>query len=97
MLEARDSDEALAHASEEREGIDLLLSDVVMPRMIGRNPHRCICETVPGLLAVFMSGYTGDAIVQLGVLGDGVEFIQKPFRPRGLREKIRRVLDAQPD
>ena len=73
--------------------IDLLLTDVVMPRTSGKEVADQLTKMQPGLKVLFMSGYTDEAIVHHGVLDSNVEFIQKPFTPVGLSKKIREVLD----
>ena len=73
--------------------IDLLLTDVVMPRTSGKEVADQLTKMQPGLKVLFMSGYTDEAIVHHGVLDANVEFIQKPFTPVGLSKKIREVLD----
>ena len=73
--------------------IDLLLTDVVMPRMSGRRAGRAAAPLRPEMKVLFMSGYTDDAIVRHGVLSSELEFVQKPLLPGPLLEKLRRVLD----
>jgi two-component system, cell cycle sensor histidine kinase and response regulator CckA len=91
--------ESPAHAEELCEkhsgGIQLLLTDVVMPGVSGRELTRRITARYPGIRVLYMSGYTDDVIAQGGVLEPGVAFLQKPFTPRDLGAKIREVLDAQ--
>jgi signal transduction histidine kinase len=72
--------------------IDLLLTDVILPSMNGRQLHRRLAERLPGLKVVYMSGYTENVIADQGMLHEGVEFIQKPFSVRTLLDKIRHVL-----
>ncbi len=76
--------------------IHLLLTDVVMPGMNGREMAQFISAMRPTIKVLFMSGYTADIIETRGVLDEGVYFIQKPFRAAQLAEKIRAVLDAPP-
>ncbi len=73
--------------------IDLLVTDVVMPEMNGKNLLEQLTQHRPGLHALFMSGYTANVIAHRGVLDDGVEFLQKPFRARDLAWSVRRILD----
>jgi len=73
--------------------VDLLLTDVVMPGMSGRELAERLASRCPGLRVVYMSGYTDDAIVRHGMLEPGLEYLQKPFRPDGLLLKVREVLD----
>jgi YesN/AraC family two-component response regulator len=76
--------------------IHLLLSDVVMPEMNGRDLAKNLLALYPGLKRVFMSGFTADVIAHQGVLEDGVNFIQKPFSKDALAAKVRDVLDGEP-
>jgi two-component system cell cycle sensor histidine kinase/response regulator CckA len=72
--------------------IDLLLTDVVMPIMGGKEVADRLASLRPGIKVLFMSGYTGNAIAQHGTLGPDVAFIQKPFTPESLSAKVRAVL-----
>ncbi len=74
--------------------IHLLLTDVIMPGMNGKDLRDRIQAIKPDIKTIFMSGYTSDIIANSGVLDEGVEFIQKPFRPNELAKKIREVLDS---
>jgi two-component system cell cycle sensor histidine kinase/response regulator CckA len=93
VLEARNPEEALRLAREHRGPIHLLVTDVVMPAMSGRALADQLATTRPGIPVLFMSGYTGDAIVLHGVLDAGAAFLQKPFTPSALARQIRNVLD----
>ena len=73
--------------------IQLLIADVVMPEMNGRELTERLTSVKPGLKCLFMSGYTADAIAHHGVLDEGVYFIQKPFSVKKMAEKVRNVLD----
>jgi CheY-like chemotaxis protein len=79
------------HAAE----IDLMLTDVIMPSMNGRELYERLAALQPGLRVLYMSGYTDGAIEQHGVLEPGTAFIQKPFTPDSLAEKVRSVLDRR--
>jgi PAS domain S-box-containing protein len=93
VLEARDVDEAVRLCEERQGTIDLLLTDMVMPRMSGRELAGRIRTLCPQTKVLFMSGYTSDAAVNQGALDDYTAFIQKPFTPDALACKIREVLD----
>jgi two-component system cell cycle sensor histidine kinase/response regulator CckA len=76
--------------------IDLLLTDVVMPGLNGRELALRVRELRPALRVLFMSGYTADVIARTSVSDAGVAFISKPFKEETLTRKIREVLDAAP-
>ena len=83
---------ALALMEEDDSVVDLLMTDVVMPGMNGKELRDRIAAIRPGIKALFMSGYTANVIVQHGVLDEGVHFIQKPFSMNELAQKIRKAL-----
>ena len=93
ILTARTPGEAIKLAQECTDNIDLLITDVIMPEMNGRDLAKNILSLYPNLKRLFMSGYTADVIAHHGVLDDGVNFIQKPFSLESLGAKIREVLD----
>jgi two-component system, cell cycle sensor histidine kinase and response regulator CckA len=90
VIEAADGRAALLQL---HESIDLLLTDVVMPRMDGRELADLACRAKPGLKVLYTSGYTDDAIVRHGVAAGNFELIEKPFRVDTLATRIRRMLD----
>jgi PAS domain S-box-containing protein len=94
ILEAKDGKEAL-QAIESGKSIDLVLTDVVMPGMNGRQLATQLSARLPGAPILFMSGYTDNAIVHHGVLDADATFIQKPFSQSDLLKKIRGILDAR--
>ncbi len=96
VLPATSPAEALRLAKLESGRIDLLMTDVVMPQMNGRDLGQILAEEVPGLKRLFMSGYTADVIAPHGVLEPGVHFIAKPFTPLELAVKLREALSAPP-
>jgi PAS domain S-box-containing protein len=93
VLEAGDGREALRIAAEAADDIDLLITDVVMPRMSGQELAESIRETIPELTVIFLSGYAEDAVVHHGVLKDNINFLPKPYSKDDLLKKIREVLD----
>ena len=92
VLTARTWGEAMDLAKRHAHRIQLLLIDVVMPEMNGRELANEILSICPNLKTLFMSGYTADVIAHHGVLEEGVNFIQKPFSKRGIASEVRKVL-----
>lgn len=96
VVEGCDGQEGLELGERFPGTIDLLLSDVVMPRLGGGELARRLREIRPGMPVVFMSGYSPDSLVQHGLDQASAEFLQKPFSPRVLVEMVREVLDREP-
>jgi two-component system, cell cycle sensor histidine kinase and response regulator CckA len=94
VLEATEGEEAIRLVAAHSDQIDLLISDVVMPKMSGRELWNNLRKRMPTLKVLFISGYTDDSIVRHGVIDGDVAFLQKPFTMRALAAKIREVLDA---
>ena len=94
VLEASNGPEALAIVHAHEGPIHLLLTDVVMPAMSGRELAAAVKSLRPSIRVLYASGYADDAIVRHGVLDSGLSFIQKPFTPQGLGVKVREVLNA---
>jgi PAS domain S-box-containing protein len=94
VLEARHGLEALHLGTQPLEKIHLLLTDVVMPQVSGREVAENLTRIHPELRVLYMSGYTDDAVVRHGILAEGAIFLQKPFTPDVLAHKVRAVLDA---
>ncbi|EDY18155.1 multi-sensor hybrid histidine kinase [Chthoniobacter flavus Ellin428] len=92
IQEAVDAIEALAII--DRHGaFDLVITDVIMPQMSGKELYSKIMQRAPGARVLFMSGYTDDALAHHGVLDEGLHFLEKPFSPARLAQKVRTVLD----
>jgi PAS domain S-box-containing protein len=96
VLTAQDGIEALALAEQHGAHIDVVVTDVVMPGMSGRQLVERLVPRWPELRVLFMSGYTDDAIVHHRVLEAGFEFLQKPIAPEVLLRRIREALDRPP-
>ena len=94
VLEASDGEDALHLAARYQGTIDLVLTDVVMPRAGGRELAERLLTVRPDTRVLYMSGYTDDSVVRHGILEGGVAYLQKPFSPEGLARKVREVLDA---
>ena len=95
ILEAENGAEALEVLARGGSPIDLVLTDVVMPLVNGRELSERLSVERPGLRVLFMSGYTDDDIVRRGLLRPGSPFLQKPFMPGDLSRKVREVLDTR--
>ncbi len=94
VLEARHGGEALQVCERYEDPIHLMLTDVVMPAMSGLELAERLAPLRPAMAVLYMSGYTDEAIVHHDVLDRGTAFLQKPFSPSGLAEKVREVLDV---
>ena len=95
VLDAVDGRDALRLFAQHAGRIDLLLTDMVMPGMNGRELADNILATNPNLKVIYMSGYTDDMLLHAGTLGPGAAFLRKPLRPDVLASRVREVLDSR--
>jgi CheY-like chemotaxis protein len=84
--------EAIGRAQAHAGDLRLLITDVIMPEMNGRDLAERISALVPGVKVLFASGYTANVIAHHGVLDDGVQFLPKPFSMKDLAVKVRQAL-----
>jgi DNA-binding NtrC family response regulator len=95
VLQAPDAGTAMELARSAGGPIQVLLTDVVMPGMSGRELAQALAPKHPGLRVLYMSGYADDAAVRHEALEQDVPFLQKPFAPEELVDKVREVLDRK--
>jgi two-component system cell cycle sensor histidine kinase/response regulator CckA len=94
VLEAGNGEAALRLATQQSNPVEILITDVVMPGMSGRELSARLCASHPHTKVLYLSGYTEDAIVHEGVLQPGTAFLQKPFTLQALARKVREVLGS---
>jgi len=92
VIQAESAAQAFLLCDREPERIELVVTDVIMPNVGGRELADRLAEHWPGIKVLFMSGYAGDAAMRHGVLRKGAEFLQKPFSPEQLAGKVREML-----
>jgi len=95
VLSAGNSREAEDLFAEHGHEVDLLLTDVVLPDLKGPELYERLSATDPTLKVLFASGYASKGIIKNGVMEKGMPFLEKPFTPEALAEKVREVLDAE--
>ena len=96
VLQAHDGAEALELSNSKNTQFDLLLTDVIMPKMGGKKLADRLREQRPDLKIIYISGYTDETISQSGILDEKILFLQKPFEPNALLQLVRKTLDAAP-
>ena len=92
MLTAENAQAALQVVEREGDSIDLVLTDLVMPDISGRDLAARLAQLRPSLKVLYMSGYSSDMIARHGILEDGLTLVEKPFSPEQLTQKVREVL-----
>jgi len=93
VIEARDGVEATAICERADQPIDLVITDIVMPRMNGPELVQRLASLRPGVRVLFISGFADHALVHQGLRGPGTAFLQKPFTPDVLARNVRAVLE----
>ncbi|HJR16131.1 MAG TPA: response regulator, partial [Gemmatimonadales bacterium] len=94
VLEAGDGHEALTLVARHPQ-VDLVLTDLAMPELGGRELARRLADIRPGLPVIFMSGYTDDDLTRRGLLEAGAPYLEKPFSPQALARMVTDVLSSQ--
>jgi len=94
VLEARHGKEALALSEKDLDAVQMMVTDVVMPEMDGRDLARRLLTRKPGMRVLYVSGYTETAVVRNGLLDADTVFLEKPFSPESLARKVHEVLSA---
>lgn len=94
VLEAGSGAEAIKMAADHVGVIQLLITDVVMPKMTGREVAKALQNRIPGLRVLYMSGYSDETITTHGLLNAGVKLLHKPFTASGLLQQVRDALES---
>jgi two-component system cell cycle sensor histidine kinase/response regulator CckA len=94
-LQARDADEALLLLGDNGTRVDLVITDVVMPGMSGRELGDRLAQLRPGIPVIYTSGFTDEDVIRRGMLEEGRPFLQKPFTPHDLARAVREALDVE--
>jgi len=94
VIEAEDGEAAMEKFLSHRDEISLVILDVIMPKMNGREVYCEIRNNRPEMKALFISGYTGDVLSRKGMLGKNLDLISKPYVQSALLKKVRELLDS---
>jgi DNA-binding response OmpR family regulator len=94
VLEAVDGEEAVRLFGERKDAVQLVISDIIMPRQSGKDLQKELKKIDSGVKVLFISGYAADILTQKGIADEGVYFLSKPLVPHILSRKVRAVLDA---
>jgi two-component system, cell cycle sensor histidine kinase and response regulator CckA len=97
VIEAKDGNDAIRKFSSFASSIDLLILDVVMPGKNGVHVHTAAKTIIPGIKAIFISGYVADTVCRQYLMGEKMHFLDKPINPSVLLAKVQEVLAACPD
>jgi len=95
ILDAEDGEDALRVGEAHDGPINLLIADVVMPKMSGKEVADRLQPIYPQMKVIYMSGYTDNSIAHHGILAPGLNFLEKPFTPEGLARKVREILNTE--
>jgi two-component system cell cycle sensor histidine kinase/response regulator CckA len=95
VITAVDGNDAVQKFLENKDTIDLVVLDMIMSKMNGKEVYEKVKEIRPEMKAVFISGYAADFMNNRGMIDEKLEFVEKPFNPRMLLKKIREVLDSE--
>ena len=93
LIEAVDGQEALDKFMERRSAVDMLVTDVIMPKLDGKSLYKEIEKVRPDMRVLFMSGYTKDIVIERGILDNELNFLAKPVTSSDLLRKVRQILD----
>jgi YesN/AraC family two-component response regulator len=94
VIEARNGEEALVLCQRSTTVIHIMVTDMVMPNMSGWQLAQHLAPLRPLMKVLYLSGYTDDAVVHHGIIDPETPFLQKPFTPEGLANKVREILDG---
>ena len=96
MLEAASGAEAFHLAASPGSAIDLLLTDIIMPGLLGHQLAEQLRSTWPDLNVLYVSGFTENSVIHQGVVGDGINFLPKPYTAEALNMAVRRAIEGRP-